>query len=100
MINNLFNTSKIALKNEISDILLENQNIKIEKIISYGTSTDWYNQNNYEWVTILKGYGILEYEDKSTIKLNPGDSIIIPPHKIHKVKETANPTIWLAVFYN
>lgn len=99
MITNLFDISKIGCNNEISDIILYNNNIKIEKIISFGNSTDWYDQIDYEWVTVLQGYGIIEYNDNSYIKLNPGDSLIIPPHKIHRVKETANPTIWLAVFF-
>jgi cupin 2 domain-containing protein len=47
---------------------------------------------------VLDGIAVLEFEDK-TVTLTKGDYINILAHQKHRVLYTANPTIWLAVFY-
>ncbi len=92
----------LRIGNEITQQLVCNSSIRIEQIISTdcASPTDfWYDQTENEWLTILQGYGIIEYTDNSWIKLNIGDTLVIPAHTKHRVKKTANPTIWLAVFY-
>ena len=83
--------------------LLKNDNIKIEKIVSNGQSSPinfWYSQEKNEFVLILKGNAILEFEDKD-IELKEGDYLNIKAFTKHRVKYTNKdePTIWLAVFY-
>ena len=83
--------------------LLKNDNIKIEKIVSNGQSSAinfWYTQEKSEFVLILKGNAILEFEDKE-LELKEGDYINIKAFTKHRVKYTNKdePTIWLAVFY-
>ena len=88
---------------EIIDTIFDNNSVKIERIVSSGQISPadfWYDQIQSEWVVILEGYGIIEYYDNSIIRLNKGDSLLIPAHVKHRVQETANPTIWLTIFFD
>lgn len=88
---------------EVIEILVRSPNVRIERIISSGnTSPDsfWYDQNENEWVILLKGSAKIEFEDKM-VHLKTGDYLLIPSHKKHRVAETSSTeeTIWLAIFY-
>jgi cupin 2 domain-containing protein len=90
-------------KQEIFFEILKKKNIRIEKIVSNGQKSPkdfWYCQEEHEFVMVLKGSAILEFEDQ-TLNLNEGDAVNIPAFKKHKVQQTnkEQPTIWLAVFY-
>jgi cupin 2 domain-containing protein len=103
MKNNIFENIIIDKEKEQFFDLLKNDNIKIEKIVSNGQSSPinfWYTQEKNEFVLILKGNAILEYEDKE-LELKEGDYINIKAFTKHRVKYTNKdePTIWLAVFY-
>jgi len=60
----------------------------------------WYDQDQHEWVVVLKGAARLRFEDE-TVEMRPGDFVNIPAHKKHRVEWTTpdEPTVWLAVFY-
>lgn len=97
---NIFDIQQTSTE-EIFTELLKTPNIKIEQIISYGQSSPndfWYDQEENEWAIVLDGEAILEFEDKS-VTLKKGEYINILAHQKHRVAYTANPTIWLAVFY-
>jgi cupin 2 domain-containing protein len=103
MKKNVFENIIIDKSKEQFFQLFKNDNIKIEKIVSNGQSSPinfWYEQKENEFVLILKGNAILEYEN-SELVLNEGDYINIPAFTKHRVKYTNKdePTIWLAVFY-
>ena len=90
---------------ELVEVILISPNVSIERIISQGQSSAenfWYNQDENEWVMVLKGQAKLLFErDTEPIALNAGDYINIPKHVKHCVEWTTpdEPTIWLAVFY-
>lgn len=91
-------------KGEIFELLINNDTVTIEKIISKGqksSDSDWYDQKKNEWVIILRGKAVLSFEDQASVQLNEGDYINIPAHKKHRVAWTDpdNETIWLAVHY-
>ena len=101
--SNIFNNILPYCDKEIFDTLLQNQNIKIERIISYGqTSPDsfWYDQEENEFVLLLEGEAKIEFKDK-TIALKRGDYLLIPKYTKHRVSYTLpnKPTIWLAIFF-
>ena len=103
MTTNLFTDLPGNLPDELLTTLLKAANIRIERIVSLGhTSPDgfWYDQDEHEWVIVLKGAARLQFED-STVEMKPGDFVNIPAHKKHRVEWTTpdEPTIWLAVFY-
>lgn len=90
---------------EITEILLQEKNIRIERIISSGQISGddfWYDQSESEFVMVLQGEAKILFENNEEQFLRQGDYFIIPPHKKHRVSYTSiNPKcIWLAVFYN
>ncbi len=79
-----------------------NGKIRIEKILSSGHTTEegkWYDQAEDEWVVLLSGIAILEFEDNSILEMKPGDYIFIPAHKKHRVTFTSKEPscLWLAI---
>ncbi|GAB7220499.1 cupin domain-containing protein [Vibrio comitans] len=101
---NLFSNIPKNLSDELFSDLFKNENIRIERIVSHGhTSPDkgWYDQEEHEWVIVLRGEGELEFDSGKTIKLGVGEYLNIPAHQKHRVAWTtpAEPTLWLAIFY-
>ncbi len=83
--------------------IFRNETIKVEKIVSNGQKSPdnfWYEQEENEFILLLEGFAILEFEDK-TIELKKGDCLNIKAMEKHRVKFTSldEPTIWFAVFY-
>ena len=106
-IENIFSLSELpdSSKEEIFTTLVNSVNVRIERIVSCGQKSPedfWYDQNENEWVILLKGYATLEFEQSGIIELNEGNHLNIPAHQKHRVVATsANPEcVWLAVFYN
>ena len=103
--NNLFADIPSDLPEEIVEVLAENNHVRIERIVSTGqTSPDgfWYDQDENEWVVVLKGESKLRFEDDDKpIHMKAGDFVNIPAHRKHRVEWTTpdEPTVWLAVFY-
>ena len=80
--------------------LLEENGVKIQRIVSHGSSTpenEWYDQAYTEWVLVVRGTAVLDFEDGQRLKLREGDYFTIPPHARHRVSETGPETIWLVV---
>jgi cupin 2 domain-containing protein len=80
--------------------LLESDGVKIQRIVSHASSTPenkWYDQAYTEWVLVVRGHAVLEFEAGERIQLNEGDYLAIPPHARHRVDETGPETIWLVV---
>jgi len=105
-INNIFQITSLPEKNqtEIFEKILQSPNILIERIISNGQTTpedQWYDQETDEWVILLQGEAILNYEDGSNLKLTKGDYLLIPNHVKHRVNYTSKnpPCIWLAIHF-
>ncbi len=102
--NNIFASIPQRLDQELVEILHENKDVCIERIISKGhTSPDsgWYDQPKNEWVMVLKGEAVITFQDEPEIRLAAGSYIDIAAHKKHRVSWTDpnNETIWLAVHY-
>ncbi len=100
---NIFKEILIDKSEEKFFEIFKNENIKIEKIVSSGQKSPdnfWYEQEKSEYILLLSGYAILEFEDFE-IELNKGDCLNIEASKKHRVKFTSldEPTIWFAVFY-
>ena len=102
---NLFSNIPKSFPMEIFETLLENNGFKLERIISSGQSTPagkWFDQEKDEWVLLLKGKAGLRFENESEIiELTPGDHLVIPAHKKHRVEWTdqTQKTVWLTLHY-
>ena len=97
---NIFDLPK-AVPDEVVTILAENENVRIERIVSTGQTTGWYDQCETEFVVLLEGSAKVEFKNGDIIALSKGDSIIIKPHEKHRVCYTSSlpPCVWLCVFY-
>ena len=100
---NIFTELPRDLPEELFTKLLQVPGIRIERIVSHGHCSPngfWYDQDQPEWVLVLKGATRIEFEDRA-LELRPGDFINIPAHQRHRVAWTTpdEPTIWLAVYY-
>ena len=98
---NIYDLPPVLPAVELSTTLTENEIVRIERIVSTGQTTDWYDQNEGEFVVLLQGTATLEFEEGITQELSSGDTLIIPPHKRHRVKFTSHepPCVWLCVFW-
>ncbi len=102
--DNLFAGLPSHLPQEIVQTLLTAANVCIERIVSHGHASPagfWFDQDQHEWVVVLKGAATLRFE-QSALEMKPGDFVNIPAHKKHRVERTTpvEPTIWLAVHYD
>jgi len=100
---NLFAELPVNLPEELVEKLVDTQEVRIERIVSAGHSSPqgfWYDQAESEWVVVLCGEAVLEFEDEERM-LKPGDYVLIPAHRKHRVHSTSSmePTVWLTVFF-
>ena len=102
--SNIFKNIPSEIKEEIFEEIVSKKGLKIERIVSYGHTTDsfeWYDQESDEWVILLEGAATLSFENAEDINLEIGDYLNIPAHTKHRVSWTIpdKKTIWLAVHY-
>ena len=107
MKRNLFDEIPSDLPEELFTVLVENEHVKIERIVSDGHASPegfWYDQKQDEWVLLVSGSAVLSIEKDSGVEhveLKPGDHLLLPAHQRHRVDSTSTTekTIWLAVYY-
>jgi len=102
--SNLFNNMPAMLPIELTETLVDAQNVRIERIVSQGHKSEldqWYDQDEHEWVLLLQGAAQLFFEDGEKIVMQEGDYVNITAHRRHRVNWTSQDekTVWLAVFY-
>ena len=91
------------LPEELVEVLAEGSHVRIERIVSDGHSSPadfWYDQEQNEWVLLISGSAVLEFEDRM-LEMKAGDYVLIPARQKHRVLSTSSveKTVWLAVFY-
>ncbi len=105
IIENILKNIPGNIPEELIETIAENENVRIERIISNGHASPpgfWYDQDQNEYVLLLKGSAALLFEGETDVLvMKPGDYIDIPAHMRHRVEWTATDkkTIWLTVFY-
>ena len=122
---NIFDLKDLSVNEEIIKILFKNENVKIEKIISTGQTTDWQESNKNEFVILIQGNAEIEYyrtrscEDKNfnaneniiknikntndmKLQLGRGDVILIKKGERHRISYTSkNPCcVWICIFFD
>ncbi len=101
---NLFADIPAELPAELTTVLVEQDEIRIERIVSRGHAEPqdgWFEQREHEWVSVLSGSAILEYEGGEQRRMGKGDHVLIPAGTKHRVAWTDpdQDTLWLAVFW-
>lgn len=102
---NLFDAIPDLLPEELTETLVTSEAVRIERIVSQGHASAkdfWYDQEENEFVIVLKGEGQVLYESGEVFELQAGDYLNIPAHQKHRVTYTMpdGDTVWLAVFYS
>lgn len=104
-IENIFARLPASLPEELVEVLLTTPALRLERIVSTGHATPpgrWYDQDRDEWVVVLRGSaGLLLDGEAEARVLRPGDHILLPAHRRHRVEWTdaTEPTVWLALSY-
>lgn len=104
-IANLFTPGPQSRREETCQTLLATDRFRLERIISTGQGTpagQWYDQESTEWVALLSGRAGLLFEGEDGVRvMNPGDYVLIPARRRHRVEWTDpdQETIWLAFHY-
>ncbi len=82
--------------------LLSGNSFRLEAIASRGQVSPenfWYDQEDDEWVALLRGSAALEFDDGEIINLKAGDFLLIEAHDRHKVSRTSKDATWLALHF-
>ncbi len=98
---NLFDLPRLPVSEELVTELAKSSHTRIERIVSTGQVSDWYDQSETEFVVLLEGNAVIEYDDgKPPVSLTKGDTLLIPAHERHRVGYTSiePPCVWLCVF--
>lgn len=102
---NIYEPTPGELSDELFEEILRGSSFRLERIVSKGHSTpegEWYDQDENEWVILLKGSaGILTEGETEPRVLNPGDYMHLPAHVKHRVvwTDALTETVWVAVHY-
>ncbi|MDP6958350.1 MAG: cupin domain-containing protein [Planctomycetota bacterium] len=99
---NLFDQIPTTIPEEVFETLVKTPGLHIKRILSQGQTTDWYNQEEHEWVMIVQGEAHLRIEgEEKPHKLSRGDYLEIPSRTRHRVEWThpEETTIWLAIHH-
>jgi cupin 2 domain-containing protein len=99
-VDNLFANLPELSSSEQFLSLFENPFVKIQRIVSESYSSPpgfWYDQDEDEWVIVVRGKATLEFEGGELVRMQEGDYVTIPRHLRHRVQQTDSKTIWLAV---
>jgi len=97
---NLFADLPDAGPEEIFETLFRNESLRIERIVSDGQASPpdfWYEQAEDEWVLLVRGEAVLEFDEEPMIELHPGDWVALPAGRRHRVARTGARTVWLAI---
>jgi cupin 2 domain-containing protein len=100
IIRNLFAQTASPTGEEVIHPLLDGKSFRLESIHSFAQPTPkgfWYDQDTEEWVLLVKGSAVLEFEGDGMLELKSGDHLVIPPHSRHRVDFTSPDAIWIAL---
>jgi cupin 2 domain-containing protein len=94
---NIFDHALAEKGRENIEELLNDKNVIINRIVSNDLQNgDWYDQSEDEWLVLLTGEAIVEFTDYERT-LRRGDTLFIPAHLKHRVRNTSQKTLWLTV---
>ena len=98
---NIYDFPELPLPDELTTIMAEKGNVRIERVISTGHVSDWYDQSDTEFVVLLEGNAVVEFQNNRSVAMSNGDTLLIPPHERHRVNFTSTepPCIWLCIFF-
>lgn len=99
--SNLYVRPSGDLSAEIEEPLCERDGVRLVRIWSTGQTSEIYDQDEHEWVSVLKGEATLRFpdEDGAVLTLAAGDHVFLPAHRRHQVTYTSDPCLWLCAYW-
>ena len=102
---NLFRLPTELLGAELVERIVGGDDVLVERIVSTGQATPAdkpCEQDHDEWVLLLTGSASLWIDEDGERMLRPGDHVLIPARRRHRVTWTVTdePTVWLAVHFS
>ena len=99
---NFFEIDGVPVPDEIVDVLEESPVVRIERIVSRGQTSGWFDQSQREFVILIAGEAELEFDGDRKVSLVRGDCLLIEPHQRHRVSRTSSDLdcFWLCVFFD
>lgn len=103
--NNLLSPTTAAAGEEVEELIVSGPGWRLVRIHSNAASSPvgfWYQQNEHEWLTILRGSARLRLADPELcLDLSVGDQVTLPSGRRHRVERTDPDlgTIWLALYW-
>jgi cupin 2 domain-containing protein len=104
-VENLLDGVPSELPEELFTTIHRAGGFRIERILSQGHCSGqgvWYDQEEHEWVILLEGSAVIQFErDPEPVQLRRGSYLNIPAHARHRVVSTSptERTVWLAIHY-
>jgi cupin 2 domain-containing protein len=99
-VKSIFAVGRPAEGAEEFALLYENSALRIESIVSSSHQSPdgvWYDQDEDEWVLVVRGAAVLEFDGGELAQMKEGDYLLIPRRVRHRVKKTGDETVWVAV---
>lgn len=93
---NIFDNLCFSEKEEILNLIYEDDSLKIIRILSLNQITKVYDQEELEIVLLFDGEASIKFDDE-IVDLKKGDVLKIPPHTKHKVIKQKR-AVWFCVF--
>jgi cupin 2 domain-containing protein len=95
---NIFDTKYLADEGlESFQTLFQNACFTLEHIHSNNFKEgDWYDQENAEWVLLVRGEAQIAFEDRLEYLL-AGDTLFIKAHERHRIVHTSDNAHWIAL---
>ncbi|MFP3983804.1 MAG: cupin domain-containing protein [Desulfurivibrionaceae bacterium] len=102
---NIFQDIPEELSGEFFEDLVRGEDFVLERIVSRGQATpdgEWLRQERAEWVILLSGRAVLEFEDRDRVRLGPGDYLLIAAGERHRIAWTDpdRESVWLALHFS
>jgi len=101
LLSNLLADLPDHLPEELVTALLEATEVRIERIVSHGHASPedfWYDQEQNEWVMVLRGAARLRIKDEEQpVEMKSGDFVNIPAHTKHRVEWTTGDVHFLTI---
>ena len=101
-VRNFFQPTATPTQGEAIESLLQTNGLRLERIVSRGEASPagfWYDQPDPEWVVLLRGEAMLLVEGEGEMLLRAGDYLLIPAHCRHRVEQTSQDALWLALHF-
>jgi cupin 2 domain-containing protein len=82
--------------------LIQASSFRLERIDSYGHASPpgfWYDQEEDEWVVLLRGTAVMDFAGDGSLMLSAGDSLTIPARRKHRVEKVSEDAVWIALHF-